>query len=134
MSYFWIEGLTVGDFSHASEAATYADLTDQVIPLPAGKTVPLTIARGGGANYINWYRVWIDLNREGDFEDDGELVFDTGAAIKGDATGSLTVPAATGAKTTRMRVSMKNKDAPTPCDSFRYGAVADYAVTLRAAR
>ncbi len=134
VSYFWIKNVAVGDFSHASEAAPYTDLTTQVIPLSAGEAVPLTLARGGAANYINWYRIWIDLNRDGDFEDQGELLFDTASAIKGDATGALTLPATAAPRTTRMRVSMKNKDAPTPCDSFRYGAVVDYSVAIRPAR
>ncbi|MBL7826324.1 MAG: T9SS type A sorting domain-containing protein, partial [Saprospiraceae bacterium] len=87
-----------------------------------------------GAEYKEYFKVYIDFNQDGDFFDDGELAFDPGFAQHGVVSGELSTPAFTQGGLTRMRVMMKygenNQPAPTACESFTYGQIEDYCATL----
>jgi hypothetical protein len=47
-------------------------------------------------------------------------------------TGTITIPSATAAVTTRLRVSMKYNAAQTACETFSYGEVEDYTLVVNA--
>ena len=81
-----------------------------------------------GPSRNEYWMIWADLNNEGEFEDAGENIFDSGSAISGTVNGNLSLPA--GALTTRLRVSMKRSAAPGPCESFGRGEVEDYTLEV----
>ncbi|MEJ1931525.1 S8 family serine peptidase [Nostoc sp. NIES-2111] len=82
-------------------------------------------------------RVWIDLNRDNDFDDAGELVY-TSAARAINNTGTFQIPAnspyapVAGSITTRMRIECTYSSFPAggACTNRTYGEVEDYPVTL----
>jgi hypothetical protein len=81
------------------------------------------------STYSEYFRIWIDLDRDGEFDTTKEEVF----AIDGvtsTVNGTLSVPDSIDAGGTRMRISMKFDAAPTPCETFDYGEVEDYCVRL----
>lgn len=76
---------------------------------------------------------WIDFNRDGDFDDSGELIMNSPPSQTTPAAQLFDVPANAynaGLKT-RMRVLLKRSSAPTsPCVNYADGEVEDYAVKL----
>jgi PKD repeat protein len=80
-----------------------------------------------GGPWTEHWKIWIDFNVDGDFEDAGEEVFYDSSTTT--VTGSLTIPTGLDC-VTRMRVSMKYNSAPTPCETFSYGEVEDYTVNI----
>ncbi len=83
-----------------------------------------------GSTYSEGYSVWIDYNQDDDFTDAGEQVFTNAASASTPVSGTFTVPVSATAGNTRMRVSMKYNAIPTSCESFGYGEVEDYTITI----
>jgi chitodextrinase len=76
------------------------------------------------------YSLWIDLNQDGDFEDNGELIFSKPKTKAKFVSESFLIPTTASIGTTRMRVSMKNNSIPKSCEIFSYGEVEDYTVNI----
>ena len=130
-SYEWIAGVKVGAFTNTSSSAGYTNFTSKTISVSAGSDYAITLTPGHASSaYAEYWKIWIDLNGDADFDDPGELVFDAGAASKTAVNGTITIPAGTVPKTTRMRVSMKYNGAQTACETFGYGEVEDYTVVI----
>lgn len=131
-SYEWIAGVQVGDFLNTSGASGYSDFTNLTADLTAGETYNITLTPDfSGSTYDEYWKIWIDLNRDGDFDDVGENVFDQGGMSKSTVTGTITIPAGTASTTTRMRVTMKYNGEPSACETtFSYGEVEDYMVYI----
>ena len=131
-SYEWIAGVVVGDFSNTSGAAGYTDYTGMTANLTVGQSYNITLTPGfASTTYDEYWKIWIDLNHDGDFDDANENVFDAGSMSKSAVTGTITIPVGIAAVTTRMRVTMKYNGEPTACEaSFSYGEVEDYTVYI----
>ena len=128
-SYEWISNVAFNDFSNTSGSAGYTDFTNLEIDLLAGEDVDVTLTPAfSGSTYVEFWRVWIDYNRDGDFEDSGEEVL-APASSNSQVNGSFTVSGEAIGKT-RMRVSMKWNATPTFCETFGYGEVEDYTVNF----
>jgi endonuclease I len=129
-NYEWIAKVTIGTYTNSSGAAKYTDFTSENIILEAGSSVNVSLTPGfSGSTYNEYWRIWIDYNADGDFDDSGELVFDSGSLSKTTVTGNMSV-SGSASGSTRMRVSMKYNGAQTACESFSYGEVEDYTVTF----
>ncbi len=76
------------------------------------------------------WRIWIDYNRDGDFNDAGELVVSRTSGSSSILSSTFTVPQTANVGPTRMRISMKNGSSPSPCQTFAYGEVEDYTIIL----
>ncbi|MCX2739290.1 M4 family metallopeptidase [Pontibacter anaerobius] len=131
-SYEWISSVKIGGFTKTSGAAGYSDFTGTTVNLSAGSN-GVTLTPGfASTTYNEYWKIWIDYNKDGDFNDAGELVFDAGGLSKTAVSGTMNISSsATG--TTRMRVSMKYNGAQTACESFGYGEVEDYTVSFSSA-
>ncbi len=79
------------------------------------------------------WRMWLDVNADGDFDDPGELLLDRIDA--GIFFENITLPDTATAGWTTLRVQMKREDGipPGPCDVFAFGEVQDYKVEMLAA-
>ncbi|MFC2103994.1 GEVED domain-containing protein [Bacteroidota bacterium] len=129
-SYEWIAGVTIGSYANTSGAANYTDFTSENISLEAGTNVSVSLTPGfSGSTYNEYWKIWIDYNADGDFNDSGELVFDAGSLSKTTVSGNMSV-SGSASGTTRMRISMKYNGAQTVCETFSYGEVEDYTVTF----
>jgi PKD repeat protein len=125
----WIGQVAFNSFINTSLSSGYTDFTNMVIPMTAGGGVAVTLTpQFSGSNFFENWRVWIDYNKDGDFQDEGEIAF-APAAANIPVTGNFTVPAGVSG-TTRLRVSMKYNTVPTPCELFSYGEVEDYTVSF----
>ena len=113
----------------------YGNFTDILWadPLFIGQSNTLSLQPGYSSSaYDEYFRVWIDYNQDGDFDDSGELVFDPGTTTTTMVTDSFVVPGNAIIGSTRMRVSMYFDHIPAPCDSGidRFGEIEDYCVTI----
>jgi hypothetical protein len=85
-----------------------------------------------GANYGgDKVSVWIDWNRDGDFDDAGETVIADNTA-RPTVSASITVPADASTGSTRLRMRMSYNCANSPCGANcnSYGEVEDYSVNI----
>nr|WP_298140296.1 M14 family zinc carboxypeptidase [uncultured Pseudomonas sp.] len=126
----WIGRVALGGFAKTSGSSQYSDFTGDIVPLIRGANSLSLTPQFSGRSYNEYWKVWIDLNRNGTF-DSNEEVFSSGRARSSMVTGNLTIPAGTALGKTRMRVAMRYNSAPTPCGTFNYGEVEDYTVDIR---
>lgn len=109
----------------------YADFTSISTTLSKGSSNTITITpKWSGTVYYEAYRVWIDYNQDGDFNDSGEQVYTRSKTKATSVSGSFTVPTSALSGATRMRVSMKYNANSTSCETFSYGEVEDYTVII----
>jgi PKD repeat protein len=125
----WIAGVTIANMTNTSTASYYTDFTAKVANLTRGTSASLTLTPGfSGSAYTEYWKVWIDYNRNGLFSDSGENVYSgSGTTAR---TGSFTPPTSALTGATRIRVSMKYGSAPTYCGTFTYGEVEDYTANI----
>lgn len=130
----YIGSVTLGSYTNASgNNAGYASY-GTTASYAQGSSVSFSITRSWtGTIYSEYSRIWADWNADGDFDDAGELVYDQGAtSTAATLNGSFTVPANASIGNTTIRVSMKYNAAPTTCETFSYGEVEDYCVSITA--
>lgn len=138
----WIESVEIGDYKNESgNDFGYGYFVDNPIPLDVDTEYDITLTPGYSFfDYKEYWKVFIDLNKDKDFDDEGELVFDTKEGIEGVVNGTLRIPSGVSGQT-RMRVVMKFTDPdfgdpfePLACgsESFEsvvlFGEVEDYTV------
>ncbi len=131
----FIGNVQLGTINNASGAGNggYTDFTSISTSITKGNTYTITVTpTWTGTVYSEGYSLWIDYNQNGDFTDSGEQVWTQSATQTTPVSGSFTVPASALNGDTRMRVSMKYNGVPTSCESFSYGEVEDYTVTIGA--
>ncbi|MGS2725624.1 M14 family zinc carboxypeptidase [Psychroserpens sp. BH13MA-6] len=127
----YIENVQLNTINNTSGSQNYSDFTSISTILAEGQTYNISVTGvWTGTVYNESYSVWIDYNNDGDFEDAGEQVFTQGNTQASPIGGSFTVPFGTSRETTRMRVSMKYNALPGPCETFDFGEVEDYSITL----
>ena len=136
----WIAGIAIGPWSCGT---TYPPLpyqfersaAHQMLTLSPG-SLPITITPGfAGQPTKEFYRIYIDYNADGDFEDAHELAFEPGFATSNPVQGLLWAPDSLKDGFSRMRVMMKYRTAlnaaPTPCENYPFGQVLDFCVRLQ---
>ncbi len=128
--YEWIAGVQAGSIDNASGATGYSDFTAQSANLTKGASVSITLTPGfDGDSYDEYWKIWIDLNQDGDFDDAGEEVYSGSSSSA--ISDSFTVPASAVNGNTRMRISMQYDSYPSSCGTFNYGEVEDYTVNIQ---
>ena len=125
----WIAQVDIDGFSNPSGASLYSDFTGLTVDLTPGSSSNVVLTPGySGSSEREFWRIWIDFNSDGDFEDAGEQVFVANNKKNG-VSGTMSIPPdATGQ--TRMRISMKNGGSPGPCEIFSGGEVEDYTANF----
>ncbi|MFP2997826.1 reprolysin-like metallopeptidase [Spongiivirga sp. MCCC 1A20706] len=129
----WIARVQLGDIDNSSDNSLggYSDFKAISTTLNQGDNYTITITpEWRSTTYREGYSVWIDYNRDGDFDDAGEQVFTQNATTSTPVSGSFSVPSGTSTGLTAMRVSMKYNSIPTACETFTYGEVEDYGIIL----
>ena len=128
--YEWIEGIWLNDIDNTSgNNGGYADFTGISTDLQQGHYYTFTGSPGYNNCYEREYwRLWIDWNQDGDFNDQGELLFNR--RRYGSFSKTIYVPANAMLGETRMRVSMKYGGWPQACQEFAYGETEDYTINV----
>ena len=142
-----IFNVTVGTLNNTSSCTTtggagsvlkmYSNYTAVAAP-NLGRTlaIPFSVQIGtcGTGSYKNAFKIYIDYNQNGSFEDAGENVYSSDTAQGPQTkTGSFTVPSTAGIGNTVMRVVCKEtSDTSTieSCGTYSYGETEDYLVNI----
>lgn len=132
-NFEWIQRLQFGSINNTSgNDGGYGDYTNLSTALTPGGSVSVTLVPGfSSSTYTEYWRLWIDYNRDGDFTDAGEQIGQGSGT--GTLSGTLSVSANATPGTTRLRVAMKYDAYSTSCETFSYGEVEDYTITIGSA-
>ncbi|WP_428743046.1 endonuclease [Tenacibaculum sp.] len=129
-NYEWIDNVVIGGVSNATGAnGGYGDFTSLTANLPYGNNTIVVSAGFASSSYTEYWKVWIDFNKNGTFESSEEVVSGSSSS-SGNLSYTFSVPTSALSGTTRMRVSMKWNAAPSACETFSYGEVEDYTVNI----
>ncbi|NEV94524.1 S8 family serine peptidase [Psychroflexus sp. YR1-1] len=129
-SYEWIDFVGLNNISKTSaDDSGYADRTNLEADLPYGSNTVQISAGFSGQAYTEYWKIWIDYNKNGVFET-SELVVSGSSSSADNLSATFNVPTTAVSGLTRMRVSMKYNAAQTPCENFAYGEVEDYTVNV----
>jgi GEVED domain/Secretion system C-terminal sorting domain/Fibronectin type III domain len=127
-----IETVIFGDLNNTSGSnGGYINFEDQfgvTYFIDSTYNMVLTPNWPGFMFQVAW-RVWIDYNADGDFEDPNEMVFEAPASTNVQMT-TITIPSDAVFGLTKMRISMSEGFMSTPCQSFTFGEVEDYCITI----
>ncbi len=127
----WINYLKIGSIQNLSgNNGGYGDFTSMVTELERNSNHPFKMGPGfSNAVYKEAWKIWIDFNRDFDFDDPGEEVF-FASPTSNEVAGDIAIPYDAPIGLTRMRVSMMWNGNPPPCGEFEFGEVEDYAVFI----
>jgi len=127
----WIKTVAIGTFSKISGASSYSDFTGDSITLSRGGTYAITLTPQFLQSSRNeYYKIWADLNQDGDFIDSGEELFSAGPTTSA-VTGNITIPVTANTGGTRLRVTMSHDAITSSCGTFGNGEVEDYKLKLK---
>jgi len=86
------------------------------------------------STYNEGIAVWIDYNKDGDFEDTNEKLFQTPILVQGSngpINTSFTIPSTISAGIYRLRIRVKyDVNTILPCESYTYGETEDYLLNI----
>lgn len=137
----WIQKVNIGTFSKTSgNNGGYGNFISDNIQGTAGSNLTVSLTPGFSTNifgtqttYPEYWRIWVDFNQDGDFDDSGELAFDAGSTSTSTVNGQLVIPSSATPGSTRLRVQMKYNSASTSCETFSSGEVEDYTLIIGSA-
>jgi len=132
--YEFIESVVMGDINNNSGNNNgYANFTDMNTTVAPGSSVNITLTPGFSfsAAYNEYWRVWIDFNQDGDFDEIDEMVYTSGASQTA-VSGAIAIPLSAVNGNTRMRVIMRYGGvASSPCaTTIGDGEVEDYTIIV----
>lgn len=121
--------------NNSSGKSAYSDYTNLSTDLLIGNSYTLTVNVNTDGSYTIYSKVWIDWNKDCDFDDAGEE-YNLGSAngVSNGATSlsplSITVPSNAVLGSVRMRVSSKYNAEATSCETSFDGEVEDYTINI----
>jgi bacillolysin len=132
VTYEWIDYVKLGTIARtSSKDAGYYNGTATSTSLAAGSSQTISYSAGFASTaYTEYWKVYIDYNRDGDFTDAGELVASRSSNSAATLTSTFTVPASARTGATRLRVVLSDASATTSCNSYSYGETEDYTVNI----
>lgn len=128
--YEWIERVKLESIKNTSgDDIGYGDYTDIETALAANSVYKIHLKPGfSGYKYWEFFRVWVDWNQDGDFDDAGELEVQT--ITYRNTKRYFRVPADALPGKTRMRVAMKYGWFAESDEIFDEGEVEDYTIEV----
>ena len=129
----WIAGITIGEQTYTSgDDQGYRDYTHRAFNLTAGQDLPLVLTPGFSDDaFTEYWRIWMDLDQDGAFDPEYELIYDSGRASREAIMDSIHIPWNSLPGNTRMRVSMSFINGVDPCGFFDNAEVEDYCVFIQ---
>ena len=139
--YEWIEEVKVGTVSNLDDDPNmmvntsgnnngYGNFKSSITQIQQGLSYPIGMTPGfANVAYNEYWRVWVDLNQNGNFEAN-EMIFETEEATKESVKAYLTVLPSFPTGLTMMRVAMKYGGRPDACGTMQYGEYEDYMLNI----
>ncbi len=118
-----IDNASVGNYGYESFNSISSTLQKGV-----AHNITLTPGFRNNIPYVEHWSVWIDLNKDGDFDDAGEeILSDSGT---GAINSTITIPSNAINGSTIMRVGMRWGVAPESCGGYPFGEMEDYTIII----
>ena len=126
----WISNVKFNTINNTSTGSGgYANYTTISTTVNKGTSYALTLTPAFASTaYPEYFNVYIDYNL--DFADAGELVYSS-TGVSAAVTTNIAIPTTASTGITRMRILMKDGAITGPCESFTYGEVEDYALSIQ---
>lgn len=138
----WIGKVQIGSWQHNSGMGgggyqNFTGIKDSILVLTAGEIYSVSLTPVfAGVSYKEYFKIFIDYNSDGDFDESNELAFDALYGSYSTVHGILSVPVMIAENSVvKMRVMMKYfgplNDPPEACENYQFGQVEDYCVRLQ---
>lgn len=130
----WIANFSLNTLDNTSMNDGYKFYKNLSTTLNVGASYPISVTPDyAGQSFDEYFKVYIDYNQDGDFDDESELAWDAGQTqVKLDNT--ITVPVDAKPGNTRLRVVMEyiglGIPAPESCGEFVFGETEDYCIEI----
>ncbi len=119
--------------------SNYTDYSSTVLPpvVSLGESVPFSVLTDDcdmAPYYASGMSIFIDYNRDGDFNDAGEKAYTTNGTTMSPNTrsGLIEIPASASVGVTKMRIVVAEGVAsPEACTGMGYGEVEDYNIMIK---
>ncbi len=130
--YEWISNVKFNTINNTTTGSGgYANYTSISTTVNKGSAYAITLTPSfASTTYTEYFNVYIDYNGDLDFVDAGELAYSS-AGTTATVNGSITIPTTAITGNVRMRVMMKDGAITGPCESFTYGEVEDYTLSIQ---
>lgn len=137
MAYFGFNEIdNVSDKCH-NLSCGYSDFTELSTDVTQGETYEMVVTPGFSYFHMDlFFRVWIDFNQDGDFNDANETVMSvivpagSNGQIGNFEVEDVTIPEDALLGSTRVRASMNWFYYPGPCENPERGEVEDYSINI----
>jgi hypothetical protein len=133
-TYEWVTRVKISDGEQSSTKSGYTDYTSSAIAtLTAGSTYSIEVdVATDGTQYMEYVKIWFDMNQNDTIEDPNELVFNLGKNVQtlGTFTGTVTIPSTCYSGHIYARVIMQYSSTPSLCGTYTYGETEDYLVNV----
>lgn len=129
----WISFVGFNTIANGSGSTGYSNFTNLSTTIQRGSTYTLSVTVSKNSGWNQYVRAYFDWNRDGDFNDAGE-VYNLGnsSANPQNTSLSITVPAGASLGTTRMRIYETYAQYPSAngCGTLTYSEVEDYSIEV----
>jgi len=125
----YIQNVTIGNALAVNSYGDGYSLDTNPFTLNAGGSYAVNLVPNNSSSR-NFWRIWIDFNNDGDFDDADETLMALNNK-KGSVAETIAIPTYVSG-TARVRISMKVGKAPAACDDNFEGEVEDYLVSFDA--
>lgn len=128
-AYEYIQSVRVlNKKNNSGNNSGYGNYTKITAPLKAGRTVKIWLGAGFvSSSFTEYFTVYIDYNKDRDFNDPGENVGSVSTFSTTEVPLTFTIPATAKNGATLIRVQMQYASALSdPCAVYTYGETEDY--------
>lgn len=133
-NYEIIVNVSLNGNERTSGRSNYSDFTNTTLTnltLGNNYTLYVTVNASTQSNPNEFVKTWIDFNNDNMFSDNETIDFGNFTFLgKHTYSKNFTVPNNANVGETRMRVYLKWRSAPVPCENASYGEVEDYKVGI----
>ena len=128
----YITNVSLNGAVQSSGGSNYTDYTANLFTsLFSGSSYTINVTNFVDGSFDQYVAVFIDWNRDGDFDDAGEVMQLGNFVGTHTFTYSFTVPATADVGLTQMRVVNQWGSAPSACGTFTYGETEDYMIEVK---
>jgi hypothetical protein len=130
---YWelISSVQVGSINNVTgwTPGGYADYTSLATTMTPGTGYQIIVT-----NDQSWAGddcgIWIDWNKDNDFDDEDEQIIVSASPDNSQYTGTTTPPVTAAAGSTRMRIRIVWDEIPSPCGQVAWGETEDYTILV----